>query len=174
MKKTELLKKVEERIIARSITTAVPASGAYMIDTSMEAYIKGKLKQMEQEKTLYELVIVYIKRLKDSRFLFRNGEVNGAAFCRQAIIDKSTWTDLTNGKVQMKKKTLLKLVIALQLNEAEATDFMRRASNSFNPKDMRDQIILALIDLRCYDVEDVYDVLNEYRKNGCDFENIYD
>ena len=98
-----------------------------------------------------------------------------AAFYKYAYIDKSTWSELRWNLVVPKKKTLLKLIIALRLNEEEAEDLMRRGSSSFNPKDLRDQIILALIDIQCYNPDDVYEVLEEYRLHGSQkFENIYD
>lgn len=174
MKKEELLRRVEERIEARKTMSFSYKAYTWKIDVTITDHIKHKLKTMEQEKTLYELVITYIQRLKDQRFLFKNGNVNGTAFARYACIDKSTWNDLCWGQALMSKKTLLKLVVALRLNEDEANDLMRRGSNSFDPKDIRDQIILALIDLRCYEIEDVYDVLEDYREKGHSFKNIYD
>ena len=169
-----LLQCVEKRLAARCNQVPTYTASTQKIDITIADRIREKLTRMEQEKTLYDLVITYIKRLKDDRFFFKNGNVNASAFYRYACIDKSTWTDLCYGQALMKKKTILKLIVALRLSEEEAIDFMHRASNGFDPKDIRDQIILALIDLKCYEIEDVYDILEEYRKSGHDFENIYD
>lgn len=169
-----LLQRVEAKLVERSQAGASCKMFYSKINVSITDRIQKNLTRMEKEKTLYEMVIMYIQRLNDPRFFFKNGNVNAAAFYRYACIDKSTWTDLCYGLALMKKKTILKLIIALRLNEDEAKDFMLRASNGFDPKDIRDQIILALIDLKCYEIEDVYEVLEEYRKKGHNFENIYD
>lgn len=132
-------------------------------------------RERAQRETLYELVLIYIARLGDARFRRKNGEINEAAFYRYAYIDKSTWSDLKYDKIVPQKKTLLKLIIALRLDEAEAVDLMNRGHKWFDEQDMQDQIILALIALRHYDIDDVMAVLEEYRTNGPQpFDSIYD
>lgn len=147
---------------------------AEKVDPYISQFIEGRITKVEKEETLHEKILSYIKRLNNRNFYKKNGELNATNFCIYAHIDKSTWSELTKGKIVPKKKTLLKLVIALHLNEDEAVDLMRRGSNGFDPKDRRDQIILALIDLKCYDSSEVYEVLEVYReKDGSSFENIY-
>ncbi|MCD7883979.1 MAG: hypothetical protein LUI87_09830 [Lachnospiraceae bacterium] len=136
--------------------------------------VENRMQQHETQKSLYDLILFYIKRLGKSRFFFKNGELNAAAFYQYAQIDKSTWSQLKYGTATPKKETLLKLVIALRLSVDEAEDFMVKGSNSLNPNDPRDLVILALLDVKCYEIGDVYEVLEEYGKNGVrKFENIY-
>ncbi len=145
---------------------------ASAIDTRMNRLID---METNENSPLYSLIEVYIRRLKNDKYIKKNGEINGASFCRDAFIDKSTWSDIRYGNIVPNKKTLLKLIIALRLSEDEANDLMAMGSNSLNPSDPRDIVILALIDIKCYDIYDVYDVLEEYGKNGKrKFENIYD
>lgn len=145
------------------------------VDSKIAARIQEKKKIAEEEESLYEMIKRYIKRLGRPEFYRKNGELNEAAFYRYAWIDKSTWSDIRWEKIVPQKKTLLKLVIALELNEEEAVELLRKGSSCFNIRDPRDQIILALIDIKCYDYQAVYDVLEEYRLNGArPFENIYD
>lgn len=137
--------------------------------------VEGRRKKTEQEETLYQVIIRHIRGLNNPNFYRKNGELKESAFYEYAYIDKSTWSELRYNKIVPKKKTLLRLVIALRLNEENAIDLLRRGSSSFDPKDMRDQIILALIELKCYNPDDVYEVLEEYRLHGPHpFENIYD
>lgn len=176
--KKDLLEKLERRLserLSRPTPMQIHFSAQKASDISISQQIEKRLKMMKQTKSLYDTIISYINRLNDVRFFFKNGSVNDAAFYKYACIDKSTWSDLKYGLIIPKKKTMLKLAIALRLNEKEAVDLMSRGSNSFDPKDIRDQIILSLIDLKCYEIEDVYEVLEEYRNKGPQkFENIYD
>jgi len=170
---TKLLCAVEEYRNGRRLhAPAYPKTEK--IDEEIAAVIDQRIHVGMDEESLYELVLRYIRRLNNDNFYRKNGNLNEAAFYQQALIDKSTWSELRWNQVVPTKKTLLKLVIALHLNEAEATELMHKGSSSFDPKDIRDQIILALIDLRRYDICEVYDVLEEYRLNGPrPFENIY-
>lgn len=145
------------------------------VDPMVARSIELRMQRGEKESTLYEVIIGHIKQLNNPGFYRKNGELKESAFYKYAYIDKSTWSELRWNLITPKKKTLLKLVIALHLNEEAAIDLMHRGASSFDPKDLRDQIILALIELKCYNPDDVYDVLEEYRLHGTQkFENIYE
>jgi len=169
-----LLLAVEEAIQKRRKMLA-GTQPVQKIDPKVKEMVQRRIDQGKKEATLFDLIETYLRRLDNKNFYKKNGELNEAAFCRYAMIDKSTWSSLRYNLIVPKKKTLLKLVIALKLNEDEAADLMHKGRNSFDLKDLRDQIILALIDIRCYDIEEVYEVLEEYRSHGAQpFENIYD
>lgn len=145
------------------------------INPQIAEMIEKKKLAGDKEESLYEMIIRYINRLNNNNFRKKNGSINESAFYYYAIIDKSTWSDIRNNKIIPKKKTLLKLVIALELNEEEATDFMHKGGSSFDRKSLLDQIILAFIDLKIYDIEELYATLEYYRENGTQrFDNIYD
>lgn len=169
-----LLLAVDDAIRKRK-SAFIGTQPAQKIDPKVKAMVQLRMAQGEKETTLFERIEKYLRRLDNKNFYKKNGELNEAAFCRYAMIDKSTWSSLRYNLIVPKKKTLLKLVIALKLNEKEAEDLLHRGSNSFDMKDLRDQVILALIDIQCYNIEDVYEVLEEYRNHGTQsFENIYD
>lgn len=155
--------------------TAVPSFfGDDPIDIEISNRIELRTKQSAEEVSFYEFLVPLIKRSKSPSFVKSNGEVNGAKFYTYARIDKSTWSNIRWNLITPNKNTLLKLIIALKLNEEEANELMRRGSNSLNPKDQRDLVILALIDLKVYDIETVYNVLEVYGKRGAvHFDNIY-
>lgn len=125
-------------------------------------------------ESLYDTVLKYIARMRNPYFIKKSGKLDEAGFYTYARIDKNTWSNLRWGKTLPKKETLLKLIIALRLNMDEANKLMHKASNSLTDIDPRDRIIMALIDIRCYDIEDVYEILEDYGKNGAQpFKNIY-
>lgn len=131
------------------------------------------------EPTIYEDAIFYIKRMKNPRYLRKNGGVKEAAFYQYACIDKSTWSELKWNQVKPSKKTVLKLILALELTENEAEALMAKAHCGFDFTSIQDQVILALIHLRAQghalDVNEAMEVLDYYRENGPrPFISIYD
>lgn len=132
-----------------------------------------------RESTIYEDAIVYIKRLNNARFLRKNGEVKEAPFYQYAYIDKSTWSELKWNQVVPSKKTLLKLILALKLDKAEAEALMAKGQKAFDPDDFQDQVILAVIGMRNgeyeIDIDDIIEILDYYRTNGPrTFDSIYE
>lgn len=177
----ELLdQKISEAISRRNLSVVLGKAsfdlpfGVDPVDIEISNRIEFRARQSEKETSLYEFLEPLIKRSKSPSFVKANGEVNGAKFYTYARIDKSTWSNIRWDLITPNKNTLLKLIIALKLNEEEANELMRKGSNSLNPKDPRDLVILALIDLKVYDIETVYNVLEVYGKRGSvKFENIY-
>lgn len=174
---SNLLVSIEERINKRRTYAlyTCKSSAFKKIDDRIVKAIDDRIMANKNCDTLYSAILMYLKRLNNPKYQRKNGEINEAAFYRDAFIDKSTWSDIRWGKIVPNKKTLLKLVIALRLSEEEANVLMALGSNSLNSSDPRDIVVLALIDIKCYDICDVYDVLEEYGKNGKEkFDNIYD
>lgn len=142
------------------------------IDPAVVSSINRRMKQ--ESDTLYDFIIEHIKKLNKTKYIRKNGNINEPAFYNEAFIDKSTWSNIRLNKTIPSKETLLKLIIALRLNEAESNELMAKGHNSLDPNDPRDLVMLALIDIRCYDPVVVYEVLEEYGKNGVKkFHNIY-
>lgn len=132
------------------------------------------------EKSIYDIVITYIKRMNDPRFLKKNGEVKEAGFYRYAYIDKSTWSDMKWKKIKIKKKTLLKLILALNLNREQAEELLSQGGEKFDFSNFQDKLILAIIEIRkvhTLDVEDIAEIIFEYQDMYHDtqpFDSIYE
>ena len=131
-----------------------------------------------EESTIYEDVIQYLNRLNsniNNPYLRKNGAINESRFYNYAYIDKSTWSSLKYNLILPKKKTVLKLSIALQLTEEEATVLMKKSNNSFDFDDTQDLVILALLNMEVYDIETVIETLEFYQQNTEPFfDCIYD
>lgn len=138
--------------------------------------VQEAVRQREEQATSTGSLYDYVREKmgRQVRFVKKNGALDEAGFYAYARIDKSTWSGMRWNLRKPSKETLLKLVFALRLTESEAHELMKRGSNSLNEADPRDLIVLALLDIGCYDIEDVYDVLEEYGTNGAHpFKNIY-
>lgn len=170
MKDPKLFDRIEESLARRSIACAVPVM--QKVDVQIEQAILAREKRAEKTGSLYTYVCEKIRRY--ARFVKKSGKLDEPAFYSYARIDKTTWSNLRWGLRVPSKETLLKLVFALRLNEDEARELMTRGSNSLNEADPRDRIVLALLDIGCYEIESVYEVLEEYGTNGAyPFKNIY-
>lgn len=132
------------------------------------------------EKSIYDIVIAYIKEMNDPRFLKKNGEVKEAAFYQYAYIDKSTWSDMKWKKIKVKKKTLLKLILALNLGKEQAGELLSQGGEKFDFSNFQDKLILAIIEVRkvhTLDVKDIVDIIFEYQDMYQDtqpFDSIYE
>ncbi len=150
---------------------------ASLPDVLEKVDISQALQHHSPGESLYDTTMRYLRRLDNPAFLRKNGEINEAAFYKYARIEKSNWSRIRLGEAFPRKETLLKLVIALHLNEKDASTLLSKASCSFNDTDLRDMVILACLDIRCYDIETIYEILEEYADNGPDrprrFKNIY-
>ena len=168
MKNAELFAQIEFSMKKRSERACIPQK----VSPYIEQAVLAREKSAKETGTLYSYVCEKMKRY--SRFVKKNGKLDESGFYTYARIDKTTWSNIRWNLRTPSKETLLKLVFALMLNEKEADELLKRGCNSLNEQDPRDRVVLALIDVRCYDIESVYDVLEEYGKNGAQpFKNIY-
>ena len=147
-------------------------------ESNIEDFIK-KNKGKNKQRSVYEAVMIYLERLNQTLktpFIRKNGIIDEAQFYTYAYIDKSTWSSMKNNSVKKpKKKTLLKLSIALRLSEDEATDLLLLGGESFDSDDIQDLVILALLNLKIYNIATVIDTLDSYRFHGEQyFDSIYD
>lgn len=166
-----LFVKVEEYLNSHPVSEQVGVPCMEKISSRITDAIN---KFPEDQESLYDFLC---KWLKHRKWVRKSGKLDESGFYKYAMIDKNTWSNIRWNKGWPSKETLLKLVIALRMNEQEANELMRKGSGVLNPLDPRDRIILALIDIKCYDINDVYEVLEEYGKNPADpekrFANIY-
>lgn len=140
------------------------------LQESIERVIRNRIDRSE-EISLYSFLC---EKLRERHFVKKSGLLDEAGFYTYARISSNTWSNIRLGNGVPSKETLLKLVIALRLSEAEAEKLMELGQNALRFSDPRDRIILALIEIRCYDIYTVYDVLEEYGRHGAHpFSNIY-
>lgn len=169
MKNIKLFLQIEESLNRRK-RTGCPV--IRKVNPAIEQAIRDREQRAQGSGSLYDYVCTMMAR--QSRFRKKSGKLDEAGFYAYAQIDKTTWSNLRWGLRVPSKETLLKLVFALRLTEAEANVLMTRGSNSLNEMDPRDRIVLALLDIACYDIESVYEVLEEYGTRGAHpFKNIY-
>lgn len=136
--------------------------------------LKASLEKYPEGESLYSMICRYIRRMRKPYFIKKSGKLDEAGFYTYARIDKSTWSNIRLNTKNPNKETLLKLILALQLNLEEAKALMNKASSSLTDTDPRDRIVMALIDCRCYTPEDIYEIMEEYGQNGAQpFKNIY-
>ena len=86
------------------------------------------------------------------------------SFYREARINADVWSNFRSGTVASSKPTLLKIVIALRLNEDEARHFLSLAGKAYNAMEMTDRIIFACIDLGIYDPDTICEILVYYKR----------
>lgn len=178
-----LLVTTEERLNARRAlgrAACQRAASLWKVDRRILGRIDSRLAlpSAPPPTTVFEEVMAYIPRL-GPRFIKKNGTVNASAFYTYAYVDKSTWSELRHSQVTPSKKTLQKLAIALRLGEAEAAALLAKGHCAFEPDDLQDQVILALLDLQqedpSLDVDAAMEVLEYYRTHGAQpFDSIYD
>lgn len=139
--------------------------------------ISEALRNRQMGESLYSMILGFLERIEGTQFRRKSGGLNEAAFYKYARIEKNTWSNIRLGNTTPQKETMLKLVIALRLNEQEAVALLAKASYGFNDTDLRDMVILACIDTNCYEIETVYEILEEYADDGPGrlrrFRNIY-
>lgn len=165
---------IEENINQRSNKKHVNSStsGSNKYDSKIIEEIKSHIKESVEvdlalSRPLYDEIILYIKRLNNSRYIRKNGDVKEATFYQDARIDKSTWSDIKWNQITPSKKTLLKLILALNLTHEEAEALLERGKEKFDPEDIQDQIIEAIMIVRQkhdLTVQDIEDILFEYQE----------
>jgi len=152
-------------------------------DSGLLDILDLKVKEMvpdKAEKTIYQEVISYIKGLNDAAYLRANGEVKEAAFYQYARIDKSTWSDMKWKQIKIKKKTLFKLALALNLDRVQTESLLQKGGEKFDLSDIQDKLVLAIIEVRkTHDlsVKDIESIIAEYQdmyKDTHPFDSIYD
>lgn len=144
------------------------------VDNDTQAAIEAALRNRINPNTDGNLYEFLCEQLRKQHFVKKSNLLDEAGFYTYAQVSSNTWSNIRWGNGIPSKETLLKLVIGLKMNEEDAEKLMYLGQNTLSLSDPRDRIILALIDIRCYDIYTVYDVLEEYGKRGArPFSNIY-
>jgi len=117
-------------------------------------------ERLRQRTVGYTPADYVLRQLPLRGFRTKDGEADWVRFYKYARIEPGVWSTFSSGLHAPSKETLLKIVVALRLNEREAGDLLAAAGHSLH--DFRDQVILACMDCGYYEIEDVYDILEEY------------
>lgn len=120
----------------------------------------------------------YVFRLLPERgFRLTNGEADWVRFYKYARIEADVWSTFSSGTHRPSKETLLKIIIGLRLNEDEANELLSLEGSGFRSNDKRDNVLLACMECGYYEIEDVYEILEEYGGVAVSgkrlFQNIY-
>ena len=115
--------------------------------------------------------------LPERGFRLANGEADWVRFYKYARIEADVWSTFSSGAHRPSKETLLKIIVGLRLSEDEACELLSLEGNGFRSDDKRDNVLLACMECGYYEIEDVYEILEEYGGvvvNGKRlFQNIY-
>lgn len=153
---------------------SLPCTVISKLDTDIQVSIEDAMKRRLERNHDSSLYVFLCDQLRKQNFVKKSGLLDEAGFYTYAQISSNTWSNIRWGNGVPSKETLLKLIIGLKMNENDANELMQKGQNSLSLTDPRDRVILALIDIRCYDIYTVYDVLEEYGKHGAHpFNNIY-
>jgi hypothetical protein len=177
MVNTRLFVELEEYFNRNITCTGTDAKDLSKVDNKilgmMDEYINERKDQQHENKpSLYKIILKYIERMKeqgylDSNYFHKNGELKEATFYNMAQIDKSTWNGIRWGTLKPSKKTLLKLVLALRLDQNEAEQLLRLEREEFDKEDIQDWIIEGIIALREkfeISMDDAVFILYEYQQ----------
>lgn len=149
-------------------------SETWKIDPDIYSALEEALQSRKGADTSGSLYEFLCEQLKKQHFVKKSGLLDEAGFYTYAQISSNTWSNIRWGNGIPSKETLLKLIMGLKMDEDTAVRLMELGENELRLSDPRDRVILALIDIRCYDIYTVYDVLEEYGKCGAQpFSNIY-
>ena len=169
-KRTLQICQIEETLNRRNLLRL-----PYYVETlEKRTEIDDAIRRHGQRQSAVDYVF---RLLPEHGFRLTNGEADWVRFYKYARIEADVWSTFSSGAHQPSKETLLKIIIGLRLNEEEACELLSLAGNGFRGDDKRDNVILACMECGYYEVEDVYEILEEYGGvivNGKRlFQNIY-
>lgn len=144
------------------------------VDPDIHAALEEAIKNRTDANPEESLYVFLCKQLRKQHFVKKSDLLDEAGFYTYAQISSNTWSNIRWGNGTPSKETLLKLIIALKMDEDDVKELMRLGHNELKLSDPRDRVILALMDIRCFDIYTVYEVLEEYGQHGAQrFRNIY-
>ncbi len=105
--------------------------------------IDDKLKSISKRR---EDLIMVDEHMRKRGYVRKNGSLDYPRFQKDSYIDQSVWSRYETGEQDRSShKTLLKIILALRLNESEAEQFLAYAGSGFAITDKVDLIILSYI-----------------------------
>lgn len=162
---------IEEALNLRNIGLKSISLSKINIDDEARIQKAFENRNNTTHQTLYDYLCPFIRR---KGFVKKSGKLDEAAFYRSVDVDKTTWSDVRNHIRTLSHEALLRTIFMLKMDESEANQMMQLASDALNPSDARDNLVLALLDIHCYNIADVAEAMEKYGKDGAHpFKNIY-
>ena len=96
-------------------------------------------------------------------FVYEDGQLNFVKFYTYARISPDVWHTFITKKHKASEDTMFKIIFALKLTEDEAEIFLGLGGIAFNPSNDTHKYILACINTKIYDPDEVYEVLEFYK-----------
>lgn len=165
----------------KELNTQMNTKNRKETDNGTICRIESVTKELEQfalmkESSLYEDICSYISRIRfPNTFIKKSGKLDEKKFYDYAYLNKNTWSNIRLNTKGISKDSALKLVIALQLTVEEAEKLIKKASLSMNCNEYPDRIVIALLNIRCYDPRAAAYLIEECRQiTKPSFKNIYD
>lgn len=181
----EKVLRIEEELNASQCSPERNKNRIHIYKKSMDEELLGLTDSLRDSRTFYQEICEDIRKIKTPNFIKpvteaektkeEDADIDAPKFYFYAWIDKNSWHNIKRNKKGIRKETALKLVIALQLTQEQAGELLKKISFVLNDADYRDQIVIALLNARCFDPNQASSVLEWYSKYGIHkFTNIYD
>ena len=166
------LTRVEERLNAWARGGA--AVGVAKLDAERQRTLEETMRRRAQQGTASDYVL---RMLPERGFALPDGQPDCVRFYHYACINPDVWSTFLSGTHAPSTVTLMKLVVALGLDEPQAREFLALSGAGFNLKDPCHRVLLACIECGYRDPESVCEILEFYEgvyaRKGKPFKNIY-
>ena len=137
-----------------------PATVISKLNDHQKKKIDAYLNDFKSPQTQPDFVC---ERMPHRGFVYEDGQLNFVKFYTYARINPDVWHTFITQKHKASEDTMFKIIFALQLNEAEAEDFLSLGGITFNQSNATHKYILACINTKIYDPDEVYEVLDFYK-----------
>ena len=168
----EWLVRVEER--RNALTQSGLAGAAEKMDAELQRMLEETMKRRIQSGTASDYVL---RMLPERGFTLPDGQPDCVRFYHYACINPDVWSTFLSGTHAPSSATLMKLVVALALDEEQARQFLALSGAGFNMKDPCHCVLLACIECGYRDPESVCEILEYYEdvyaRKSKPFKNIY-
>ena len=131
-----------------------------MLDDNKKKKIDEYLNEFKTAKTQPEYVC---EKMPGKGFVYDDGQLNFVKFYNHARINPDVWHTFITQKHKPSEDTMFKIVFALQLDEEDADYFLSLGGCAFEQSNPLHKYVLACINTKIYDPDEVYEVLDFYK-----------
>ena len=149
--------KSQDVVVKRSKKSEAAVS---KFDDDQKKKIDAYLHEIKKPQTQPDFVCDIMPR---KVFVYEDGQLNFVKFYTYARINPDVWHTFITKKHKASEDTMFKIILALKLTEDEAECFLGLGGIAFNPSNDTHKYILACINTKIYDPNEVYEVLEFYK-----------